>query len=95
MVEGPVWVCPPIITAAMAIIDDETSYIRRLDVAADPATSPWQLAALADDPDPDVRIAVATNPSVSNLTIMRLMKDDDARVRAAASDRQDLRHRSL
>ena len=68
--------------SAMPRIDDETGYAQRLREAADPATSPWRLAELADNPDADVRIEVAANPSASSLTILRLGRDVDPRVRA-------------
>ncbi|HXX90469.1 MAG TPA: hypothetical protein VEI83_09635 [Acidimicrobiales bacterium] len=71
----------------MPIIDDETSYVRRLELAADPETSSWQLAALADDPDPEVRSAVAVNPSASRLNVLRLQRDPDPAVRAAVTER--------
>jgi hypothetical protein len=69
----------------MTRTDDQTGYV--LHEAADPSTSPWRLAALADDLDPEVRMAVAANPSASSLTIMRLQRDIDARVRAVVSAR--------
>ena len=69
----------------MTRTDDQTGYV--LDEAADPDTSPWRLAALADDPDPDVRMAVAANPSASSLTVMRLRRDVDPRVRLVVSAR--------
>ena len=69
----------------MTRTDDQTGYV--LDEAADPDTSPWRLAALADDPDPDVRMAVAANPSASSLTVMRLRRDVDSRVRLVVSAR--------
>jgi hypothetical protein len=59
----------------MTRTDDETGYAQRLHEAADPSTSPWRLATLADDADPDVRMAVAANPSASTLTILRLGRD--------------------
>ena len=74
----------------MTRTDDDTGYAQRLHNAADPRTSPWRLAALADDPDPDVRTAVAANPSASVLTVMRLRKDDDAGVRMVVSTRQGI-----
>jgi hypothetical protein len=46
--------------------EDQTESV--LDEAADPNTSPWRLATLADDPNPEVRMAVAANPSSSSLT---------------------------
>jgi hypothetical protein len=45
----------------MSIVD-ETGLNERLQRAADPATSPWHLAELADDPDPEIRMVVAANP---------------------------------
>jgi len=69
----------------MTRTDDQTGYV--LDELADPDTSPWRLAALADDPDPDVRMAVAANPSASSLTVMRLRRDVDPRVRLVVSAR--------
>jgi hypothetical protein len=72
----------PFILAFMTRTDDQTGYAHRLREATDPSTSPWRLAALADDPDPDVRMAVAANPSASSLTILRLGRDVDPRVRA-------------
>ena len=89
LVEGRGSANRPIISAAMTLID-ETSHIRRLEAAADPETSSWQLAALADDSEPDVRMAVAANPSTSMLTVMRLQRDDDPGVRAIVSARQGI-----
>ena len=74
----------------MTRIDDETRYAQRLHEAADPNTSPWRLATLADDPDPDVRMAVAANPSASSLTILRLGRDVDPRVRAMVAMRHGI-----
>jgi hypothetical protein len=74
----------------MTGIDDETGYTQRLREAADPVTSPWRLATLADDPDPDVRMAVAANPSASSLTILRLGRDVDLRVRAILAVRNGI-----
>jgi len=84
-VERPSRALAPGILAAMARTDDQTGDV--LDEAADLSTSPWRLAALADDPDPEVRIVVASNPSASALTRVRLQGDDDPRVRAVASAR--------
>jgi len=72
----------------MTRIDDQTGSALR--EAADPSTSSWRLAALADDPDPDVRMAVAANPSASSLTMMRLRSDVDPRVRAVLSARDGI-----
>lgn len=71
----------------MTVTDDQTGYAQRLHEAADPATSPWRLAALADAPDPDVRMTVATNPSASALTILHLRHDTDPQVRAVLPER--------
>jgi hypothetical protein len=65
---------------------EEIGLAERLDQAADPATSPWRLAALADDAEPEVRMTVATNPSASSLTVSRLRRDPDIRVRSGASE---------
>jgi hypothetical protein len=75
--------------AAMNIVD-ETGLNDRLQRAADPATSPWHLAELVDDPDPEIRRAVATNTSASELTRHRLQQDPDPAVRAAAGERYDI-----
>ena len=83
MVERRSRVPAPIIRPAMTRTDDHTGYALR--EAADPSTSSWRLAALADDPDPDVRMAVAANPSASSLTVMRLRGDVDPRVRLVVS----------
>jgi hypothetical protein len=74
----------------MSRTDNQIGYGLR--EAADPDTSPWRLAALADDPDPDpdVRMAVAANPSASSLTVMRLRRDVDPRVRVVLSARNDI-----
>jgi len=60
MVERRSPVPAPIIPPSMTRTDDHTGCA--LLEAADPATPPWRLAALADDPDPDVRMAVAAIP---------------------------------
>jgi hypothetical protein len=72
----------------MTRTDDQTGYV--LHEAADPSTSPWRLAALADDLDPEVRMAVAANPSASMLTILRLQSDVDPHVRAVVSARSGI-----
>ena len=74
----------------MTRTDDQTGHAQRLHEAADPSTSPWRLAALADDPDPDVRMAVAANPSASSLTVLRLRRDVDPRVRAVSAVRNGI-----
>ncbi len=65
--------------------DAASGFAQLLREAADHDTSPWRLAALADDPDTDVRIAVAANPSASMLTVLRLRRDRDPRVRLVVS----------
>ena len=78
-------VARPYHPAAMSIIDE--TGLRRLQRAADPATSSWILADLADDADSEIRAAVAGNPSSSELTRLRLRRDRDPEVRAAAGER--------
>ena len=80
----------PIVFRDMTLTDDQTGYAHRLHEAADPSTSPWRLAVLADDANPDVRMTVATNPSASALTILRLRRDADPRVRAVLPERYDM-----
>jgi len=87
VLERPKRLFAPTILATMPRTDDQTGDV--LDEAADPSTSPWRLATLADDADPEVRMAVATNPSASLLTTLRLRSDRDGRVRAAASARRE------
>lgn len=65
---------------------DETGYAERLRQAADRSTPSWRLAALAEDPEPEVRLAVAINPSSSSLTVLRLRRDLDIRVRTGAME---------
>ena len=62
---------------------------QRVDRATDPATSPWELAELAGDREPDVRLAVAANPGASLLTLRRLQADTDDRVRVVATAARD------
>jgi hypothetical protein len=64
---------------------DQTGCV--LHEAADPTTSPWRLAALADHLDPEVRMAVAANPSASTLTVMHLHRDTDPGVSVVLSAR--------
>ena len=78
----------PNILISMARADDLNG--NALDEAADPSTSPWRLAELADEADPDVRMAVAANPSASLLTVMRLRRDVDPRVRVVLSARDGI-----
>jgi len=80
---------PLVMTVAVGILEvdqrtadaDVTGRAGALREAADPNTSPWRLAAIANHLDPDVRMAVAANPSASGLTILRLRSDVDPRVR--------------
>jgi len=85
VVERRSWVPAPIIRLSMTRTDDHTGYGLR--EAADPTTSPWRLAQLADDADPEVRMVVGANPSASALTVMRLRHDVDPRVRLVVSSR--------
>jgi hypothetical protein len=76
-----------IIFSAMTSIDNEIGSTELLREAADPSTSPWRLATLADNSEPDVRMAIAANPSVSLLTVLRLGRDVEPRVRAILAAR--------
>jgi len=72
-------------TAPVTRIDDRRRCLLR--EASDPSTSPWRLAALADDFDPEIRLSVAANPSASSLTIMHLRCDIDPRIGVVLSAR--------
>ena len=71
----------------MTLVDVEGSLVDLLYEAADQDTSPWRLAALADDPHPDVRMAVATNPSAPSLTLLRLRGDVNPRIQVVLAAR--------